>query len=532
MDAKANGTRWWHGAALYQIYVRSWRDTDADGYGDLPGVIAGLDYLQWLGIDGIWLSPTMPSPDQDWGYDVSDYLAVHPELGTLADMDKLIAEAGQRGIKVVLDLVPNHTSSAHAWFTDARSGRDSAHRSYYVWADPVKGESEGGMAGGGAPPNNWRDATGGSAWTLDDVGGQYYLHNFLPVMPDLNWWEPRVHEEFREIIRFWLDRGVAGFRVDVAHGLYKDAQLRDNPPLIGGGRLDGGFGLRPVYSSHRPETHAVYRDWRRIADGYAPQRLLLGETWMGDLGKMASYYGQNDELDLAFNFPFVFAEFSADALAGVVDQTLAALPAGASPVWMASNHDISRFPTRWGGGDERKARLALLVLATLPGTTTFYYGDEIAMTDVAVPSELRRDRFTPGVGAGGRDAERTPMQWNASPSAGFTADGVTPWLPFGDNTSRNVAAQRDDPGSTLRLTHDLLALRRSAFAGQVVGYERLPAPPGVWSYRSGPLLVTANFTGQPVALPDPPGEILLTTGPGSGPGAPLGAWQGLVTRSS
>ena len=529
MDAKADGTRWWHGATLYQIYVRSWRDTDSDGYGDLPGVIAGLDYLQWLGIDGIWLSPTMPSPDRDWGYDVSDYLGVHPDLGTLADMDKLIAEAGRRGIKIVLDLVPNHTSSAHAWFTDARSGRDSAHRGYYVWADPVTGDSEGGTgrrAGGAAPPNNWRDATGASAWTLDDASGQYYLHNFLPGQPDLNWWDPRVHEEFREIIRFWFGRGVAGFRIDVAHGLYKDAQLRDNPPLAGGTRLDGGFGLRPVYSSHRPETHGVYRDWRKIADGYAPQRLLLGETWMGDLGMLASYYGQNDELDLAFNFPFVFAEFGAGALAGVVDQTLAKLPAGASPVWMASNHDISRFPTRWGGGDERKARLALLVLATLPGTTTFYYGDEIAMTDVAVPRELHRDRMTPGVGTEGRDAERTPMQWDASPSAGFTAEGVTPWLPFGDNAARNVAAQREDPGSTLNLCRDLLALRRTFFAGQVASYERLPAPPGVWSYRCGPLLVTANFTGQPVPLPDPPGEVLLRTGPG----APLGPWQGLVTR--
>src|ERR1700751_240004 len=229
MTENADGSRWWPGAAFYQLYVRSWQDSNDDGYGDLRGIIERLDYLSQLGVDAVWLSPTMPSPDEDWGYDVSDYLGVHPELGTLADMDKLIAEAGQRGIKVVLDLVPNHTSSAHTWFTDARSGRDSVHRGYYVWADPVKGE--------GAPPNNWRDATGASAWTLDDASGQYYLHNFLPGQPDLNWWDPRVHEEFREIIRFWFGRGVAGFRIDVAHGLYKDAQLRDNPPLIGGGRL-------------------------------------------------------------------------------------------------------------------------------------------------------------------------------------------------------------------------------------------------------------------------------------------------------
>jgi alpha-glucosidase len=520
MDAKPKGPRWWHGATLYQIYVRSWRDTNSDGYGDLPGVIAGLDYLQWLGVDAIWLSPTMPSPDEDWGYDVSDYLGVHPDLGTLADMDKLVAEAGQRGIGVLLDLVPNHTSDAHPWFIDARSGRGSAHRGYYVWADPVAG----------GPPNNWLDATGAPAWTIDAASGQYYLHNFLPGQPDLNWWDPRVHEEFREIVRFWFDRGVAGFRIDVAHGLYKDARLRDNPPLTVDSPLEGRFGLRPVYNSNRPETHGVYRDWRRIADGYAPPRLLLGETWVGDLAKLGSYYGQDDELGLAFNFPFLYAGFEADAMAGVVGETLARLPAGACPIWVASNHDVSRFPTRWCDGDERKARLALLVLATLPGALTLYYGDEIAMTDVAVPPPLRRDKITPGAGKAGRDAERTPMQWDASPSAGFTADGVKPWLPFGDNAARNVAGQRKDPGSTLRLCRDLLALRRTEVAGQIAAYERLPAPPGVWSYRCGPLMVTANFTGQPVPRPDPAGEVLLSTGPGAEPGAPLGPWQGLVTR--
>jgi alpha-glucosidase len=526
MNGTANGPRWWQGATVYQIYVRSWRDSDADGYGDLPGVIAGLDYLAWLGVDAIWLSPTMPSPDEDWGYDVSDYLGVHPGLGTLADMDKLIAEAGRRGIRVVLDLVPNHTSSAHPWFADARSGPGSAHRSYYVWAEPVKGEGEAG----GGPPNNWLDQTGAPAWTLDAASGQYYLHNFLPGQPDLNWWEPRVHEEFREILRFWSARGVAGFRIDVANGLYKDARLRDNPPLERASRLEGRFGQKPVYSSNRPETHGVYRDWRRLADGHSPPRLLLGETWVADLAALASYYGQDDELHLAFNFPFLFAEFDAGAMAGVVDETLARLPARACPVWTASNHDVSRFPTRWCAGDERKARLALLVLATLPGSLVLYYGDEIAMTDVAVPPSLRRDKMTMNAPEG-RDAARTPMQWDASPSAGFTAEGTTPWLPFGDNAHRNVADQKDDPGSTLRLARDLLALRRTAFAGRVPSYERLPAPPGVWAYRCGSLVVTANFTGQPVAVPGAVGEVLLGTEPEAEPGTPVGPWQGRILRA-
>jgi alpha-glucosidase len=324
---------------------------------------------------------------------------------------------------------------------------------------------------------------------------------------------------------------VAGFRIDVAHGLYKDAQLRDNPPLVGGGRLDGAFGLRPVYSSNRPETHAVYRDWRRLADSYPRPRLLLGETWVGDLGRMASYYGQDDELHLAFNFPFLFAEFTAEALAGMVDQALARLPDRACPVWTASNHDVSRFPTRWCGGDEAKARLALLMLTTLPGTVVLYYGDEIAMTDAVVPRELHRDKMTPGVGTEGRDAKRTPMQWDASPTAGFTTAGVTPWLPVGDNARRNVAAQRDDPGSTLNLCRKLLALRKAAFEGQVAAYERRPAPPGVWAYRSGPLQVTVNLTGEP-ASPEPPGEVLLRTGAGAGPGAGLGPWEGVVTRAA
>ncbi|HEV2240691.1 MAG TPA: alpha-amylase family glycosyl hydrolase [Streptosporangiaceae bacterium] len=524
MDDNASG-RWWHGAVLYQLYVRSWLDTDGDGYGDLNGVIAGLDYLSWLGVDGVWLSPTMPSPDQDWGYDVSDYLSVHPELGTLDDLDRLVAEAGARGMRVLLDLVPNHTSSAHPWFVDAAGGRDAAHRDYYVWADP---------APDGGPPNNWLDATGHPAWAWHEPTGQYYLHNFLDSQPDLNWWEPAVHAEFREILGFWFDRGVAGFRIDVAQGLYKDAELRDNPPAEAPNPLEGRFGQRPVYSANRPESHAVFRDWRRIAEGYRPPRLLLGETWV-DLAALAGFYGHGDELQLGFNFPFVFARFAARELSAVVGDTLEILPAGATPVWTASNHDVGRFPTRWCGGDERKIRLALLVLATLPGTTVLYYGDEIGMTDVAVPPELRRDKMTRDVsGRWNRDRGRTPMQWEDSPSGGFTADGVKPWLPVGDASARNVADQRQDPASVLAFCRRLLALRRAELAGRDAGYEFVPSAEGLWAYRVGGLTVAANLSDAPVDAPDSlAGEVLLSTTSGA-PSATgvIGAWQGTIFRNA
>src|ERR1022692_4300646 len=533
MNGNPGQRRWWHGAVLYQLYVRSWLDTDGDGYGDLGGVIAGLDYLSWLGVDGVWLSPTMPSPDDDWGYDVSDYLGVHPDLGTMADMDTLIAEAGRRGMRVLLDLVPNHTSSAHPWFVDAAGSSDSGHRDFYVWAGP-------GPDGG--PPNNWLDATGGPAWAWHEPTGQYYLHNFLPSQPDLNWWEPRVHSEFAEILRFWLDRGVAGVRIDVAHGLYKDAELRDNPPATGDAPMAGRFGLQPVYNANRPQTHGVYRDWRRIADsypaGYPGGRLLRGETWVAEPARLAAFYGDDDELQLAFNFPFVFAELTAPGLSGVVAETMARLPAGACPVWTASNHDAGRFPSRWCGGDERKTRLALLVLATLPGTTVLYYGDEIGMTDVLVPLELQQDKMSRGGGngwEGNRDRARTPMQWDSSPAGGFTAEQVTPWLPAGHTAAVNVAGQREDPGSVLRFCRDLISLRHAEFGGQIGSYQVLPAPPGAWAYQAGRLTVLANFSGRPVPCHDPGGPVLLSStgaAPPAGPGIVLAPWQAVIARSA
>jgi alpha-glucosidase len=511
---------WWHGAVLYQLYVRSWRDSNGDGFGDLRGITERLDHLSWLGVDGIWLSPTMPSPDEDWGYDVSDYRGVHPELGTLAGLDELIAEAGRRDMRVLLDLVPNHTSSAHPWFVDAASGRDAAHRDYYVWADP-------GPDGG--PPNNWVDFTGRPAWQWHE-SGQYYLHNFLPGQPDLNWWEPAVHAEFRDILQYWFDRGVAGFRIDVAPGLYKDAELRDNPAVPN--PMQGAFGLQFVYNTNRPETHGVYREWRKIAESYTPPRLLLGETWVDGPARLAEYYGNNDELQLGFNFAFAFSDLYPDRLAAIVADTLAALPRGASPVWMGSNHDLGRFPTRWCGGDERKIRLALLILATLPGTVVLYYGDEIGMTDVEVPVELRRDNATLDVAAGAdRDRARTPLPWDGSPGGGFSGPDVAPWLPMGEHGTVNVAAQRDDPESVLWLCRRLLSLRRAEFGGSVASYEPLAATGGLWAYRIGSLVVAANFTDQPAALPAAAGEILLSTATTSTPGA-LGPWEAVVARLS
>lgn len=532
-----NGREWWHGGVIYQIYVRSWQDSDADGYGDLPGVLAGLGYLAWLGVDAIWLSPTMPSPDVDWGYDVADYREVHRELGTLAGLQELVDRAGELGIRVLLDLVPNHTSDAHPWFVAARGSPESPVRDYYVWAPGRPG---------GHPPNNWRDATGAPAWSWDEGSGQYYLHNYLPGQPDLNWWAPAVGAEFEEILRFWLDRGVAGFRIDVAHGLYKDAELRDNPPAdpgrARGGLTESRFGLDPVYNANRPEVHGVYRRWREIADGYDPPRLLLGETWVADLARLAWFYGSDDELHLAFNFPFLFAAFTAPTLAAVVAKTYQVLPAGACPVWTASNHDVSRLATRWCGGDERKVRLALVVLATLPGTLALYYGDELGMPDVAVPESLRRDAMTRHLGPEHhhRDDARTPMPWDASATGGFTTPGVVPWLPLGEVRGIDVATQRADPKSVLALCRELLALRHRELIGAVDGYAELFVDPGLWVYQVRGLVVAANFSDAPRDLGQLPATLLprlaaplLRSCPGGeAPGGPrLGAWEALVARA-
>ncbi|MDQ1535373.1 MAG: alpha-glucosidase [Actinomycetota bacterium] len=448
------GRVWWRDGVLYQIYPRSYMDTNADGIGDLRGVIERLDHLQWLGIEGIWLDPITVSPDDDWGYDVADYCDVNPPLGTLADAAELVEEAARRHIRVVLDIVPNHTSDRHPWFVDARSSRTARHRDWYVWADPKPD---------GSVPNNWVNNfhPGRPAWTFDEASGQYYLSHFLASQPDLNWWNDDVRDEFDRILRFWFDIGVAGYRIDVCHMIVKDRLLRDNPPATADDHWYVQMqGQRQVYNANRPEVHDVLRRWRAIADSYEPRRILVGETYVLEPELFAAFYGHGDELNLAFNFMLLHSGFEAAALRAAVEESERLLPDDSWPVWTGGNHDTNRFASRWAGGDVQKARTALFMLLSLRGTPFLYYGDEIGMTDTDVPKERVLDPV--GLIHGrrvGRDPERTPMAWTAEPGGGFTEPGVEPWLPFGDLAAANVAAERHDPLSMLALTRDLVSLR-------------------------------------------------------------------------
>jgi alpha-glucosidase len=464
---------WWRDGVIYQIYVRSFADSNGDGHGDLPGIRSKLDYLEWLGVDAVWLTPINPSPNADWGYDVAEYTDVDPDYGTLADLDALIREGEARGIRILLDLVPNHTSDRHPWFGDP------AKRDWYVWSDR---------------PNNWRSTFGGPAWTFHNDVGRYYLHNFLPEQPDLNWWNEDVRDEFDRILRFWFERGVAGFRIDVAHALVKDLHLRDNPR-----RTPGDIRKERVYNMNQPEVHEVYKRWRKLADTFDPPRILVGETWVSDIDELARYYGADDQLHLAMNFPFTMAPLRLSALRGVVEWAERAYPAEAWPVWTGSNHDIVRFPTRWCGGDEAKIRCALLILLTLRGTPILYYGDELGMEQVEIPREEQVDR------AHSRDGARTPMPWAPRTEAPW-------WLRHGDLT-RNVEDMRGDARSTLEFTRDLISLRRSAPELRRGAYSSLPAGPGVWAWRRGEAAAVAvNLSDRPRVVRGPQGTIRLDTG--------------------
>jgi alpha-glucosidase len=426
-------------ALIYQIYVRSFADSNGDGMGDLPGVTSRLDHLAWLGVDTIWLSPTFPSPNVDWGYDVADYYDVHPDYGTLDDLDALIAAARERGITVWLDLVPNHTSDHHAWFSERPD--------YYLWSDHI--------------PNDWRSIfTQGSAWEYDARRKRYYMHQFAVEQPDLDWWNTEVRGEFDRILRYWFDRGIAGFRVDVAHALIKDRELRD--------------GER--YQRERPEVHEIYASWQETAHEYEPKPLFMGETYV-ELPRLWAYA---QHLDLVQNFTFLKAALTVDELRPIVELVEANLPAGRDPVWLGSNHDHSRLATRWALGDERKARAALFLLLTLRGTAVLYQGDELALEDGVVPKDRITDVADPP-----RDPARTPMPWTTSGS-----EWQRPWLPLADS-SRNVEDQRADPGSTLNYVRELVE-QRKRFAD--APYRTLPSPSGVWAYARGDATCVVNLT--------------------------------------
>jgi alpha-glucosidase len=464
--------QWWQSAVLYQIYPRSFQDTDGDGVGDLAGILDRLPYLVELGVDALWLSPIFPSPMADFGYDISDYTDIAPLFGSLADFDALVDAAHRNDLKVLLDLVPNHTSDRHPWFAASRRSREDPQRDWYIWRDP---------APDGGPPNNWLSAFGGSAWQLDPATGQYYYHAFLARQPDLNWRNAKVRAAIHDVMRFWLARGVDGFRVDVIWHLIKDAEFRDNPenPAYAPDRPPHDR-LLPLYTSDRPEVHEVIAGLRRVVDEF-DDRVLIGEIYL-PIERLVAYYGVDlGGAHLPFNFTLLSAPWNAREIDRLIGEYEAALPKGGWPNWVLGNHDRPRVASRIG---RDQARIAAMLMLTVRGTPTIYYGDEIGMTQVAIPPERVQDPFeknVPGIGVG-RDGCRTPMQWSAQRNAGFT--GGEPWLPLAnDFRSENVENQRADPASILNMHRRLVALRRARPALTAGAYRPLAVEGDLLLYR-------------------------------------------------
>ncbi len=529
---------WWQRGVVYQIYPRSFKDTTGNGVGDLQGVIEKLDYLYALGIDALWFSPFYPSPMADFGYDVADYCDVDPLFGDLATFDRLIAEAHWRGLKIIIDWVPNHTSDQHRWFIESRSSRDNPKRDWYIWRDPAplpasphEGEGQigellppsgGGWVGGG-PPNNWGSFFGGPAWTYDAPTGQYYMHQFCKEQPELNWRNPAVKAAMFDTLRFWMARGVDGFRMDVIGLIIKDKDLRDNPPNPHAPAHlpanDLFSRLLQVYNMDQDDVHQVIREIRGVLDEY-DDRCGIGELW-GPLDRWVKYYGEHgEELHLPFNFRLMDGmAWNAGQMRAVVDAMEAALPGFAWPNYVLGNHDRTRLATRFGG--EAQARVAAMLLLTLRGTPTIYYGEEIGMEDVPIPPDKIQDPQGINLGAERtRDVCRTPMQWDADPNAGFSPAGVETWLPLaGDYAARNVAALTADPKSILSLYRRLLGLRRSRPALQGGAYRAVDvAYDDVYVYHRAVFaeryLIALNFAAEPrtLAIPDETaGRILLST---------------------
>lgn len=488
-------TRWWRGSVGYEVYVRSFADTDGDGIGDLPGVRQHLEHLAKLGVDVVWLTPFMPSPQADHGYDVADYLDVDPVYGSLADLDALLADAHQLGMKVICDLVPNHTSSQHRWFLDARRSREARHRSWYVWRDP---------APDGGPPNNWVSHFGGPAWTYDEHTGQYYMHLFLPEQPDLNWAEPEVRAAFAHILETWFSRGVDGVRIDVAHSLVEDSGFRDNP-LLEVPPDDDRHGEISTFE-HYQHTHdldqdgvlEIYRDWHRIAARH--DAVLLGEVYLLDPDRLARYL-EGDALHQSFCFAALRTTWDAHDIRATLRPYVEA--SGDALAWPLSSHDDPHAATRFGGGARgaRRQLAYLTLLCGLPGSPFLYQGDELGLDDAELPDTVAEDpiaRRNPG--SHGRDPQRTPMPWRPGPGLGFTTG--TPWLPLGDNRTddRTVAAQTGVPGSHLERTRKLLHARRRLPAltdGSPVRW--LAAPDPVVAIERGEQVVVALNVGDRAA---------------------------------
>jgi len=470
-------------------------------------------------VDAVWITPFYPSPQRDAGYDVSDYHGVDPRFGTLQDAEDLLAEAHALGLKVIVDLVPNHTSSDHEWFRLAMGrGPGSKERARYLFR-------QGRGRGGGRPPNNWLSVFGGPAWTRV-ADGEWYLHLFDTSQPDLDWRNPEVHAMFEDVLRFWLDRGADGFRVDVAHGLFKDESLRDQRGEVGHdpataeaagqsrSMVERAMRDEPMWD--QPEVHGVYRAWRRVLSAYDGDRMAVAEAWAQTPEAMARYV-RPDELHQAFNFAWLLAPWSAEAFAEVIRGTLDAVaPVAAEPTWVLSNHDVRRHPTRYGGGElgVARGRAATLVMLGLPGSAYLYQGEELGLEEVDVAPEARQDPVWFRTGRSGRDGARVPIPWRGSkPPYGFSPAGTTTWLPMPDDwAGLTVAAQRKDPGSTWSFYRDALRARRR-YAGAATGdeVELVTRRSTVLELRRGPLTVVCNCGARPVRLPD--GEVVLRSGP-------------------
>ena len=510
---------WWRDAVVYQIYPRSFQDSNGDGIGDLQGIIDRLDYLNdgsgnSLGIDAIWLSPTFPSPMKDFGYDVSDYIGVHPEFGTLETMDRLIVECHRRGIRLLLDWVPNHSSDQHPWFIESASSKHNPKRDWYFWRPPKPD---------GSRPNNWLSIFGGPGWTLSEETGEFYLHSFLAEQPDLNWRNTEVEQAMHDVLRFWFERGIDGFRIDVMGMIIKHKDLPDNPPNPEWRPGDSERRTQLwVNNRNYPEVYDAVKRIRGVFDEY-PEKMAVGEVF-GSSAEISAYYGLPEArgLHLAFNFQLIHEHepantpWDAQAMAAIIRNAEAAIPGDSQPCFAVGNHDRTRFISRHNedGRGPGRARAAVLLLLGLRNTPFIYYGEEIGMEDVDIPDDRLQDPA--GIHTTGRDPERTPMQWDNSRGRGFT--GAEPWLPFG-GVLPNVAAQSEDPDSLLSLYRRAIWLRKRTPALLEGAYQESLVEPGLWVFeRSMPgsdgarVFVALNTSSSEVEVRVPaPGQVILVT---------------------